>query len=229
MGVIARDVEFDDRLLVDAAIPPAIREQYGRLAASLHDAHRAGLAVLMVASALPGEGKTVTAVNLALTFSEAYRQRVLLVDADLRRPTIHRFFGVDNSDGLCGMLTAPKEHLPIQRVTRRLFVIPAGPATSSPVASLTSPRLPRMFTAARRVFDWIVVDTPPVELLPDARLVAATVDGAVLVVRAASTEYDIVSRAIEAIGRNRIAGVVLNGADPASADANGRHAPEWQG
>src|SRR5690348_8021689 len=94
-GSVAEKVIVDDRML------PASREQYRRLAAVLHDAQAdKGLRVVMIASALAGEGKTLTACNLALTLSESYRRRVLLIDADLRRPTIHSVFRLDAATGL---------------------------------------------------------------------------------------------------------------------------------
>jgi Mrp family chromosome partitioning ATPase len=95
-------------------------------------------------------------------------------------------------------------------------VLPAGRATSDPMAGLTSERMARLIAEAREAFEWVIIDTPPVGLLSDAKLLAAMADGTVLVVKADSTPYDLVQRAIEAIGRDRILGIVLNRAETAA-------------
>src|SRR6185436_3386304 len=94
------DSRLTEKIVVDQNMNAASREQYRRLAAVLHDAHNTqGLQVIMVASAVASEGKTLTASNLALTFSESYQKRVLLIDADLRRPTLHSIFRLDTTLG----------------------------------------------------------------------------------------------------------------------------------
>jgi Mrp family chromosome partitioning ATPase len=94
------DARLTEKIVVDHNMSPASREQYRRLAAVLHDAHNtSGLRLIMVASAVAGEGKTLTASNLALTFSESYQKRVLLIDADLRRPSLHTVFRLGPGPG----------------------------------------------------------------------------------------------------------------------------------
>lgn len=195
-----------------ASAAPAAAEQYRQLAAALHHAQKErNLAVVMVASALAGEGKTLTSTNLALTLSESYRKRVLLIDADLRRPSIHEVFELSNTSGLTDGLKTPKEQkLPLVKVTERLTVLTAGRPTNDPMSLLTSERMKRLIEEAVESFDWVIVDTPPVGLLSDANLLSALVDTAVLVVAAGSTPFDFVQRAVDAIGRDRIFGVVLN-------------------
>jgi protein-tyrosine kinase len=185
------------------------------LAAVLHDAHNTtGLRVIMVASAVAGEGKTLTASNLALTFSESYQKRVLLIDADLRRPSLHTVFRLDTALGLGdGLLSTGETKMLVRQVSPRLAVLPAGRPSSDPMAGLTSERMRRLLEEARQSFDWVILDTPPVMLLPDSHLLASMVEGAVLVVRAGSTPHDLVKRSADAIGRSRILGVVLNRAE----------------
>jgi capsular exopolysaccharide synthesis family protein len=203
-----------EKVVIDTNMLPASREQYRRLAATLHHAQAdAGLRVVMIASAVQGEGKTLTATNLALTLSESYQRQVLLIDADLRRPALHTLFAVDNSAGLTeGLGSRQQRRLPVRQISPRLALLPAGRASSDPMAGLTSERMRRVIDEARETFDWVIVDTPPVVLLTDANLLSAMVDGVVLVVRAGSTHNDLVNRAIAAIGRDRLLGVVLNGA-----------------
>lgn len=205
------DSSLAEKIVIDSNMLPASREQYRKLAAALHHAQEArGIKVVMIASAVPGEGKTLTASNLALTLSESYRRSVLLVDADLRRPTLHTIFRIDNSAGLSDGLTGAVERLPVRQVSSALAVLPAGRPSQDPMAGLTSDRMRRLLDEARGVFDWIIIDTPPVGLLADANLLGAMVDGVVLVVKAGSTPYDLVKRAIETLGRERILGTVLN-------------------
>jgi capsular exopolysaccharide synthesis family protein len=205
---------ISEKLVAASTTPtaPAAAEQYRQLAAALHHAQKErNLAVVMVASALAGEGKTLTSTNLALTLSESYRKRVLLIDADLRRPSVHEVFELPNTSGLTDGLKTPKEQkLPLIKVTERLTVLTAGRPTNDPMSLLTSERMKRLIEEAVEAFDWVIVDTPPVGLLTDANLLSALVDTAVLVVAAGSTPYDFVQRAVEAIGRDRIFGVVLN-------------------
>ena len=212
------DRALAEKVVVDAKMMSTSREQYRRLAGTLHHAQTAnGLKVVMVVSAAPAEGKTLTAANLALTFSESYKRTVLLIDADLRRPALHQVFGTDNARGLTEGLTAPEESkLPVRQVSERLALLQAGQPNGDPMAGLTSERMRRVISEAREAFDWVIIDSPPVVLLPDANLLGAMVDGAVMVVKAGSTPYDLVQRAIEAIGRDRILGIVLNRAETAA-------------
>lgn len=206
------DRSLREKVVVDANMPPQSREQYRRLAAALHHAQVAsGVKVVMIASAVADEGKTLTAANLALTLSESYRRNVLLIDADLRRPSLHTMFKVRGAPGLNEGLTAADEpKLPLHDVSPRLTILPAGMPTSDPMAGLTSRRMQGLIDEAREAFSWVIIDTPPVGLLTDANLLASMVDGAVLVVKAGSTPYDLVKRAVDTIGPSKVLGVVLN-------------------
>ena len=210
------DSSLAQKVVVDDRILPASREQYRRLAATLHHAQAAnGTKVVMIASAVPGEGKTLTTSNLALTFSESYQRNVLVIDGDLRKPGLHVVFGLQNATGLGEGLTSVEERrLPVQQVTPRLSVLTAGMPLADPMAGLTSNRMLRVLTEARDAFDWVFIDTPPVAFLSDANLLARMVDAAVLVVKAGATPFDLVQRATDAIGRDKAIGVVLNRADP---------------
>jgi capsular exopolysaccharide synthesis family protein len=200
------------KLVVDQTMVASSREQYRRLAAALHHAHEAtNLSVVMIASAVAGEGKSLTAANLALTFSESYHRSVLLIDGDLRRPSLHRLFAFDAPTGLSEALSAIDEpEISLHQVSERLTIMPGGRANSDPMAGLTSVRMRRLIEEARETFDWVFIDTPPVGLLSDANLLAAMVDAAVLVIRADRTPHTLVQRAIDAVGRDRIIGAVLN-------------------
>jgi capsular exopolysaccharide synthesis family protein len=200
-----------ERVVVDGMMP-GCREQYRRLAAALHQGQAAtGLKVVMISSAVAGEGKTLTASNVALTLSESYRQSVLLIDADLRRPALHSFFGLNATSGLGELLAGSQpSKAPTWKVTPTLSVLPAGRPSADPMAGLISPTMRRVVDQARDQFTWVVIDTPPVGLITDANLLASMVDGILFVVKADVTPYPLVRRAVEALGSDRLLGVVLN-------------------
>jgi capsular exopolysaccharide synthesis family protein len=211
-GTGAKGTSLATKLVGDERMLTTSREQYRRLAATLHHIQAtSGIKVVLIASAVAGEGKTLTASNLALTFSESYERNVLLVDADLRRPSLARTFGVPASPGLSeGLMAVQPGPLPLQQVTERLSVLPGGRPTPDPMAGLTSLRMRELIDEARGAFDWVILDTPPVGLMTDARLLSAIADGVILVVKANSTPYTLVQRAIDALGREQLIGAVLN-------------------
>lgn len=206
------------KLVVNERLDPALIEQFRHLAAVLHHAQeQSGIRSVMVTSAVPNEGKTLTATNLALTLSQSYQRRVLLIDADLRRPRMREMFGLPVSDGLLNVLTKPGGgRLPVHQVSPTLSVLTAGRVVADPMSLLVSPAMKQLLDEARDAFDWVVVDTPPIAILPDANLLSAMIDTALLVVSAQSTPYPMVQRAADAIGTGRILGVVLNRAEHAA-------------
>jgi protein-tyrosine kinase len=204
-----------DKLIVGENVDQALIEQYRHLAAVMHHAQKASnVRSVMVTSALPAEGKTLTATNLALTLSESYQRRVLLIDADLRRPRMREMFALPPTEGLTDSLALPREgKLPVHQVTPTLWVLTSGRVLPDPMSLLVSPAMKQLLDDAKESFDWVVVDTPPIGLLSDANLLAAMIDTTLLVVSAKSTPYPMVQRAAQAVGTNRILGVVLNRAD----------------
>jgi receptor protein-tyrosine kinase len=218
------------KLVGTAGVPPPCVEQYRKLAATLHHLQlERNARVLMISSAVPAEGKTLTAANLSLTMSESYGRRVLLIDADLRRPTLHQLFDLPNLSGLGDGLRSEDERLlPLVQVSSKLTVLPAGRPDPDPMVGLTSARMRRILTEAAAVYDWVIVDTPPIGVLTDGRLLADMVDAALLVIRAGTSPFNLITRAVEALGRDRIAGVVLNGLSPRDQQANGYYG-YWYG
>jgi capsular exopolysaccharide synthesis family protein len=174
----------------------------------------AGRALLMVTSAQPLEGKTTTASNLAvaLAYSGA---KVLLVDADMRRPSVHEAFGLSNERGLSDMLTRslPLAQAVIRVQSPSIWILPAGEPPPLPSELLASPRMEDLARELRQgPFDWVVVDTPPVLAVTDASVLATYATGVVFVIGAGMTRRRVAERAIEtlAIGGPRILGAVLN-------------------
>lgn len=222
--IVAEKSPFLDaaRLVMHKDTEAVVVEQYRRLAAILHHAQvERGVKVVMLASAQAAEGKTLTAINLALTLSESYKRRVLLIDADLRRPSIGRIFGVTAPTGLSECLKSRDlQSIRVTYVTDALGLLLAGHADHDPMAGLTSGRMQEIIEQASQEFDWVILDTPPVGLLTDAHLLAAMVDVAVLVINAGATQHPVIQQAVQSIGREKIVGVVLNRVENAElADA----------
>lgn len=205
-----------EKLVVSPAMPQSLREHYRRLAATLHHAQaESGVKVLMVSSAVPDEGKTLTATNLALTLSESYQRRVLLIDADLRRPSLDGIFQLPKVFGLNEALTSnPPRKVSVIQISPHLSLLTAGAPDPDPISTLTSDRMRRLLTEAAAAFEWVIIDTPPVGILSDAKLLGSMVDAALLVIRANKTPAALIQRAVDALGRERILGVVLNRAEP---------------
>lgn len=216
----APPVRFDagdaERLVASADAGPVLLEQFRNLAALLDRTQRERvLRSVVITSPAPGDGKSHVAANLALTLSESYRRRVLLVDADLRKPTLHDVFRISSRTGLSDTLKADREELPEGvRVTDRLTVVPGGRPDPNPIGDLASGRLARLLAKAVTQYDWVLIDTPPAAGLADARIVSEAADATLVVVRAGVTRFPDLDDAAHAIGPERILGVVLNAVDP---------------
>lgn len=214
------------KLVVSRGAPGTAIEQYRRLAAVMYQAQEnRGVKTVMVASAYAAEGKSLTATNLALTLSESYRRRVLLIDADLRRPTLHDTFDIPNLAGLSDWLKARgADTMPLIEITPTLAIVPGGRPDHDPMSGLASDRMKRVIQEASDRYDWVVLDTPPVAFLPDGHLLSAMVDTVVLVVAAGHTPAASVQRAVAELGHDRIIGVVMNRVDPRSMHSYGASA-----
>jgi capsular exopolysaccharide synthesis family protein len=199
------------KLVIEQNVGPHTVEQFRRLGAVLQDVRANGTKVVMIASAQVGDGKTLTAANLALTLGGSYRQRVLLIDADLRRPSLVPLFGLSHLPGLSEALrTEAEARISVIDLSEHVVLLPGGAPDPDPMASLNSERMRRIIDEARKDFDWIIIDTPPIAVLPDAHLLSRLADASLLVIGAGKTQYSDVMKAIETLGRDRIIGVVLN-------------------
>jgi protein-tyrosine kinase len=199
-----------EKVVAGDGIPSAAVEQYRKLAAKLQ------VKTVMIISAVAAEGKTLTSMNLALTLSRSYKRKVLLIDADLRRPRLHDAFGVPGVSGLHEAVlgeTPNKSTVPVFDIGHGVWLLPAGRPTADPMAVLTSDRMREIVAEARQAYDWVVIDTAPLAVMSDAHVLRDAVDTAVLVVSAGHTDYEFVERAVTLLGREHIIGVVLNGVD----------------
>lgn len=207
--------DWKPRLSVGPDIDPLFAEQFRRLAASLIQSQRTDqLKSVLITSATPSEGKTLSALNLAMILSESYRRRVLLIDADLRKPMISEALNMAVADGLSEAIYGSDDRkVTLVQLTETLTLLPAGRPQGDPLSGLTSMRMNRLLDEARTRFDWVIVDSPPLGAAADAGLICPMVDAALIVIRAGLTPHAAIQRTIETLGKDRILGVVLNGAD----------------
>ncbi len=203
-----------DKMMLGASDSTSV-EQYRRLAARLLLAQAEnGTKLVMITSALPSEGKTLTSANLALTLSESYKRTVLLIDGDLRRPGIHELFEIPNASGLNdGLSVDANRKIPLLSYTEHLSILTAGRPDSDPMSVLSGSAVRRVLEEAARRFQFVIIDTPPVALLPDAHLLSNLVDAVLLVVESGRSPLPALKRAVDAVGRGRVLGVVLNRSD----------------
>jgi capsular exopolysaccharide synthesis family protein len=148
---------------------------------------------------------------------------VLLIDADLRRPTLHDTFQTPNLAGISDWLKADGGgKMPLVEITRHLTLLPGGRPDPDPMSGLASERMKHVLGRAAERFDWVIVDTPPVAFLPDGHLLSAMVDTVLLVVAAGRTPAAALQRTVKELGQDRIIGVVLNGSEVDSLSAYGQ-------
>jgi len=172
------------------------------------------LHTIVVSSPSPAEGKTFTAVNLALAESHLAESSILLGDFDLRRPIMHNLFQVDRSPGLSDFLTGqctfPQALRKIEGMN--LYLLPAGSPVKNPLELLNTRQCKALFEELPRCFHWAIFDTPPLLFSADANLLATLADGTILVVKIGSTTFDNITRAIQSLCENNVLGIVANGA-----------------
>jgi succinoglycan biosynthesis transport protein ExoP len=173
--------------------------------------------MLLITSALPGEGKTTISINLGATLA-SLGHKVVIVDCDMRRPACHRLTGVQNKPGfvqcLTGHVNLPEAILPVPGVVN-LSVIPCGPIPPNPAEVLSSPLTLESLRQLREEFEYVLVDSPPLLSVADSRILATMTDAVVLVARAHSTPFDAVRRARALLygAGARILGIALNDVD----------------
>ncbi|MCS6775571.1 MAG: CpsD/CapB family tyrosine-protein kinase [Chloroherpetonaceae bacterium] len=196
-----------------------IPEEYARLHADIERASSPSRCfVVGVTSAVYGEGKTTVAMNLAGTIAQNSTQRVILVDCNLRNWDLQIRLNLPSCLGLVDVLEGGEDDLTnvIQKTELENFtILPAGRAAANPARLARSPRLTEVMESLRMTNDFMVVDMAPVLPVADTRVLARSMDGIVMVVRAGVTPREIVARAIDAVGNDRVLGVVLNGTETA--------------
>ncbi len=185
--------------------------------------------LLVITSPSPGDGKTTVVSNLSIAMAEI-RRKVVLIDGDLRRPRLHKVFGVPNDSGLGNVLragtsleTTPIMNLLCKTKISGLYLLPGGSSPISPSILLNSPRMSALLDCLRREFDMVLVDAPPVIHLADARVLGRLADGVILVIRSGQTTPESAINACQGFVEDgtRVLGTVLNSWDPKTSRYHG--------
>lgn len=192
-----------------------VSEAYRAVRTSLYFSTQGeGHKVIQVTSPNPGDGKTTLAANLAVSMADSGK-RVLLVEADFRRPRVHAHFGLENSVGVSSVISGETEIAAAiqQTQVKNLWAMPCGPRPHNPSDLLTSPQFKELIDTVREQHDFVIIDTPPVLAVTDASVVAPRVDAVLLVVRLTKHTREAATRATEMLGSlgARILGVIVNG------------------
>ena len=191
-------------------------EEFRTLRSRLYHAReKMPLKKVLVTSALPKEGKSFTAANLAQVLVRQHGRRVLLIDADLRGPRLHMMLGTTSSPGLVDYLQGDCDEFSIMQrgPMENLFFIPSGQETSNPAEMVSNGRLKTLLQRVEALFDWIIIDSPPAVPVSDAGVLAKACDGVLLVVRSNTTPVDMARRARQEFPEDSLVGIVLNGAN----------------
>ena len=222
----ARAAEFSLREVLAARVEPHLLaiteprspecEQYRSLRTRLLQAgERQRMRAFVITSAGIGEGKTLTALNLAWLLAQTDGVRALVIDADLRQPCAADYLGIETDCGLSEVLTGETKLLEaiVKLQPSGLHLLPGGAAREDVAELLSGPRFGHLLDDARKMFDYIIIDAPPLGVFTDANLLINRADAALLVLRAAKTRYSVVDRLLEQLPRERMLGVVLNRAE----------------
>lgn len=169
---------------------------------------------LVITSPSPAEGKSFTATNLALAQSHLTDNYTLLCDFDFRRPTLHSLFEIPRVPGTTDLLLGEASlHQVLKRIAgTNLFVLPAGTLVRNPLELLNLKEVKQLLEELPKIFNWVILDTPPLLFSADANLLATLCDGTLVVVRIGSTTYEQLGRAVQSLCENNVLGVVANGA-----------------
>jgi len=214
-------VHLDTRLVAASAPQSLAAEQYRLLRTRVTRAENGrAYRSIIVTSPNKGDGKSLTAANLALTMAHDTQLRVLLLDADLRRPSIHRLFGISETPGLSDILMggASIDEALVSVPNQRLTLLPSGLIPTQPAELLGSAGMRRVLEALRGRFDRILIDMPPVAPLADVAIASTMADGVLMIVRAGVTPKPAIERALSGIEAGKVLGLVLNDAGASGSD-----------
>ena len=178
----------------------------------LHRSQKQKLQAIVVASVNASEGKSVTALNFSWLLAQTDGVRALIIDADLRMPSLTDYLGIETDKGLSHILSeeASLKDSIIRLEPSGLHLLPGGEARNDVAELLSGPKFREILREAREMFDYVIIDAPPLGIFTDAAVLINHADGAMIVVRANRTRYSLVERALENVARERLLGVILN-------------------
>lgn len=188
----------------------------------LHKSQKQKLQSIVVASINPSEGKTITALNLSWLLAQTDGVKCLIIDSDLRMPSLADYLGIETDRGLSDILTgtAKLKDSIIKLEPAGLHILPGGDARSDVTELISGPKFKEILREAREMFDFVIIDAPPLGIFTDATVLINHADGAMLVVRANKTKYAALDRVLETLPRERMLGVVLNQSEDVLAESH---------
>ena len=187
----------------------------------LHKSQRQKLQSIVVASVNPSEGKSVTALNLAWMLAQTDGVKALIIDADLRMPSLTDYLGIETDKGLSDVLdgsTSLTDSV-VKLEPSGLHLLPGGEARHDVAELISGPKFREILREAREMFDFVIIDAPPLGIFTDAAVLINHADGAMLVVRAGRTKYKNVDRIMDTLPKDRMLGVVLNQSDEVMSES----------
>lgn len=194
-----------------------VGEQYRVIYAKLDQiSHKNHYKAFAVTSAVKGEGKSITSLNLSYLIATEGKKKTVLVECDLRKPsTVTGFLSKTNGCGLAEVLKGEQElHSAITRVEgTNLYILPSGNSAKRSSELLGSPRVKAVINSLKAEFDYVIIDSPPILPMVDMNIISKVIDGLVVVVRAGKTRKDIVVKAVNSVSGWNVVGIILNGAD----------------
>lgn len=170
---------------------------------------------IVITSSEPGEGKSTTSGNLAISLSQG-EKKVVLIDCDLRKPTMHKRFKLSNVKGLSDIIVGKTDVTSVlQKYNDNLAIITSGKIPPNPAEMIGSKSMNALLEALKKVFDYIILDTPPVQAVTDAQILANKADATILVIRAEKTKKDSINNSLNLLKKvnANVIGTVLNGVD----------------
>ncbi len=209
---------IDPHIVSLMAVSSLEAEQYRNICSRLeHMRKENGLGIIAISSPIAGDGKTMTAINIAGTLSQFPETKVLLIDMDFRRPAVSKYLGITDGHnaGLSNLIDEPQ--LNLSKVVRQyananLNILPAGQPSQTPHELIKSRRLVSILQEARTQYDYVILDLPPM-FFPDSRLLEYLVDGFVLVISAHRTPRKLVEESLNLLHPDKIRGIILNNDD----------------
>lgn len=188
----------------------------------LHKSQRQKLQSIVIASSNPSEGKSVTALNLSWLLAQTDGVRCLIIDSDLRMPSLGDYLGIETDHGLSHVLTgdATLAESIVRLEPSGLHILTGGDARNDVAEMISGPKFKEILNEAREMFDYIIIDAPPLGIFTDATVLINHADGAMLVVRANRTKCSVIERLLEPIPRDRLLGVVLNQSEDVLAESH---------
>ena len=188
-------------------------EEYRSLRTQIiHKSQRQKLQSIVVASINASEGKSITALNFSWLLAQTDGVKALIIDSDLRMPSLTDYLGIEADKGLSDVLSGKATLMEsiIRLEPAGLHLLPGGEARSDVAELISGPKFKEILREAREMFDFVIIDAPPLGIFTDASILINHADGAIMVVRSGKTRYSMVERVLESVPRDRMLGVVLN-------------------